>query len=40
MSDEKGPGEWAGVSSRSRFFFHPLFAKWLPHVTSARRDIT
>jgi hypothetical protein len=23
-----------------RGFFHPLFAKWLPHLTSARRDIT
>jgi hypothetical protein len=39
MSDDAGPGEGQGVSTESRFF-HPPLAKWLPHVTSARRDIT
>jgi hypothetical protein len=35
----RGPVQWAGVSSRLRFF---PFAEgeWLPHVMSARCDLT
>jgi len=39
MSDESGPVEEQAFPARSRFFHLPL-AKWLPHVTSARRDVT
>jgi hypothetical protein len=39
MSDEWGPGDGQAFPA-DRGFFHPLFAEWLPHVTSARRDIT
>ena len=39
MSDEHGPGDWTGVSGKVGYF-HPPQAKWLPHVTPARRDMT
>jgi hypothetical protein len=40
MSDEYSPEEWTGVSSKVAVFFHLPLAKWLPYVTSARRDMT
>src|SRR6185312_60470 len=39
MSDERVRGSGQAFPARSRFFHLPL-AKWLPHVTSARRDMS
>jgi hypothetical protein len=39
MSDDAGPGKGQAFPANSRFFHLPL-AKWLPHMTSARRDMT